>query len=162
MFILSWPSPNYNEVIIMSEDKRVVTTKFVLDNPTIRGGQLFGVKAILYFTVSMNAEDKQAGEFIQVENLTVDFNGSTFQNVLADAMANRKVKWQSPMRNNIDKIASLSNTTVNFEDVLYTSRAKTVPVTEASATEFFNNLTPEQQAAFLASLQASTNPASEA
>ena len=142
------------------ENKRVVETKFKLDNPTIRGGQLFGVKAIVSFTVSMNEDDKKAGIFEQITNMTVNFDGTTFQNILADAMANKKVKWQPGLRNNITKVAALSNTEVNFEDVLFGTKAKTIPITEDKAAEFINNLPPEQRAAFLASLQA--QPAVEA
>jgi len=146
----------------MSE-KRIVNTKFVIDNPVIRGGQLFGVKAILDFTVSGNMEEKELGEFIQISNVTVDFNGATFQNVLADAMAQRKVKWQGPMRDNMDKIETLSNSTVRFEDVPFSkARVVTKPMTLESATEYIKGLPPEEQqkaiADLLATIQANTQP----
>jgi len=139
----------------MSEDKRVVTTDIQLDNPTVRGGQLFGVKCVLAFTVSMNADDKKAGEFTQIENVTVDFNGAIFQNVIANAMANRKVQWQGPMRDNMDKIETLSNSTVMFADVPFgKAKTKSVPVTEESALAFIQALPPEKQAEAVAKLLA--------
>ena len=113
-------------VMAMTEVKGIRTTVFNgverlrIHNLTLQGG----VTATLCFTVSENADDKKVGDFHQVEGLVVTFDNVHVQNILADAMARKIVKWAPSLRENPTRIKELSGKTVRFDEPLFADLAK--------------------------------------
>ncbi len=112
----------------MTETKDVRVTKTVISgmetvrvhNGTLQGG----LEATLSFTVACNMDDKKAGAFHQVERLRVTFDNVLLQNLVASALANRKVQWQPSMRENPERVRELSGKTVRFDEPLFADLAK--------------------------------------
>jgi len=133
------------------ETKETRVTKTVIsgiETSRVQGGTLQGgLKATLSFTVACNMEDKKSGTFYQVEDLTVTFDNVLLQNIVANALANRKVQWQPSMRENPERVKELSGKTVRFDEPLFADLAK-----KARTVTVARPPTPEEQAAYVAAL----------
>lgn len=133
------------------DETRKVKTDITLYKPYIKDGLLYGARALMSFTVSPNSEAKALGEFAQIEDLIVTFDGVLLQNVLADALAQRKVKWQT-RRDDIEKLAKMSGQTISFDHTFGRAPTRTAPITEATAMAFINSLPADQREEFLLKL----------
>lgn len=108
----------------MEAAKRANKTVINTIGAELRDGKIYGCKATLTFTVAMNKEEGDKGNFKQIDNLTVVINGVKVEDLIAEGLKAWKVKHQSPMRDHITEVEALSGTTVKFDDQLFTSTKK--------------------------------------